>query len=84
MKIKPLNNFLVLKIVEKKKSPILLADTVEKDKPEQGEIVQVSDKETFFKVGQEVLFEKYGVVELEIDKEKVYLIDKRDVVAIIE
>jgi len=71
---------------EKTKSGILLPETAEKERPEQGRIVAVGPgKKTDegkvipldVKVGDVVLFTKYGPNEVKVD-DKEYLIAKED------
>lgn len=96
MNIKPLSDHVViepLKQEEKTKSGILLPDTAEKERPEQGRVIAVGPgKKTEdgkvvpleVKVGDVVLFTKYGPNEVKID-EKEYLIAKaEDILAILE
>jgi len=96
MKIKPLlDNILIepIKEEEKTKSGILLPETAEKEKPEQGRVIAVGPGKknsagklipVDIKPGQKVLFTKYGPNEIKVgDKE--YLIAKQeDILAIIE
>ncbi|MEK7542569.1 MAG: co-chaperone GroES [Patescibacteria group bacterium] len=89
MIIKPLLDHLViepLKQEEKTKSGILLPETAEKERPEQGRVVAVGPGRKTdegkvvpldVKVGDVVLFTKYGPNEVKID-EKEYLIAKED------
>jgi len=81
-----MQNYLAIKVEDEKttKSGIVIAATATVEKPSQGVITNVSDKEDIFKIGQVILFEKYGAMELEVDGEKIHLIDKRDVLAIVE
>ena len=75
-----------LKQEEKTKSGIILPDTAEKERPEQGKVIAVGPgKKTEdgkvipmdIKVGDTVLFTKYGPNEVKVgDKE--YLIAKED------
>ena len=96
MQIKPLADHILiepLKQEEKTKSGILLPETAEKERPEQGKVIAVgSGKKTDdgkllpmeVKPGDVVLFTKYGPNEVKID-EKEYLIAKEeDILAIIE
>ncbi len=96
MKIKPLaDNILIepIKGEERTKTGILLPQTAEKERPEQGRVIAVGPgKKTSsgkiipmeVKVGDKVLFTKYGPNEIKID-EKEYLIAKQeDILAIIE
>lgn len=96
MNIKPLSDYILIEPIkeeEKTKSGILLPDTVDKERPEQGKVIAVgpgkrtsSDKiiPMNVKVGQKVLFTKYGPSEIKVD-EKEYLIAKQeDILAVIE
>jgi len=96
MQIKPLSDHLLiepLKQEEKTKSGILLPDSVDKERPEQGKVIAVGpgkkDEDGTLipmevKVGDVVLFTKYGPNEIKID-EKEYLIAKEDdILAILE
>lgn len=96
MTIKPLSDHVLiepLKQEEKTKSGILLPDTADKEKPEQGKVIaagpgkkneQGSVIPMEVKVGDTVLFTKYGPNEVKVD-EKEYLIAKEDdILAIIE
>lgn len=96
MNIKPLNDHILIepmKVEEKTKSGILLPDTAEKERPEQGKVIEVGPgKRTMagknlpmeVKKGDKVLFTKYGPTEIKVN-DKEYLIAKQeDVLAIIE
>lgn len=96
MKIKPLSDYILIepmKREEKTKTGILLPDTSEKERPEQGKVIAVGPgRKTAsgkvipleIKPGQKVLFTKYGPNEIKVE-EKDYLIAKQeDILAIIE
>jgi len=96
MKIKPLSEHILIEPIkeeEKTKSGILLPQTAEKERPEQGNVIAVgSGKKTDdgkiipleVKVGDRVLFTKYGPNEIKVD-DKEYLIAKEDdILAVIE
>ncbi len=96
MQIKPLADHILiepLKQEEKTKSGILLPETAEKERPEQGKVIATGPgKKTDdgklvpmeVKPGDVVLFTKYSPNEVKID-EKEYLIAKEeDILAIIE
>ena len=96
MNIQPLSDYILIEPIkeeEKTKSGILLPETVDKERPEQGKVIAVgpgkrtsSDKiiPMNVKVGQKVLFTKYGPSEIKVD-EKEYLIAKQeDILAVIE
>ncbi len=96
MNIKPLSDYILIEPIkeeEKTKSGILLPETADKERPEQGKVIAVGPgKRTSadkiipmdIKVGQKVLFTKYGPSEIKVD-EKEYLIAKQeDILAVIE
>lgn len=96
MNIKPLSNHLFIEAVEEEKvtkSGIVLPETAEKEKPVKGKIVAVGPGKTnekgeripmSVKVGDMVLFKKYGPDEIEIDSKKYLVGDEDDVLAILE
>jgi chaperonin GroES len=96
MRIKPLSNHLLiepLKKEEKTRAGILLPETADKERPEQGKVIAVGPGKTTskgvviplnVKEGDKVLFSKYGPNEIKIE-DKEYLIAKEDdILAIIE
>jgi chaperonin GroES len=95
MTIKPLHDNVVIKpaVAEKTtKAGIVLPDTVDKGKPEQGTVVAVGpgkflDNGTLSKMsvkaGDKVMFKKYSADEIEIGGEEVILISEADILAII-
>lgn len=96
MNLKPLNDHLIIKPLQeeaKTKSGIVLPDTVDKEKPEQGEVVAVGPGKILengnrlpisIKVGQKVLFKKYSPDEVKIDNEEYLVLSESDVIAIVE
>ena len=96
MKIKPISDHILiqaLKQEEKTKSGILLPDTAEKDKPEQGKVIAVGPgKKTDegkvvpldVKEGDVVLFTKYGPNEVKIDENEYLIAREEDILAILE
>ena len=96
MNIKPLSDYILIEPIkeeEKTKSGILLPETADKERPEQGKVIAVgpgkrNDSGNLIpmniKVGQKVLFTKYGPNEIKVE-DKEYLIAKQeDILAIIE
>ncbi len=95
MRIQPLADHILiepLKQEEKTKSGILLPDTAEKEKPEQGKVVAVGPgkkDETGkiipmeVKVGDVVLFKKYGPDEIKIEDKEYLIASEEDILAII-
>jgi chaperonin GroES len=71
---------------EKTAGGIIIPDTAQ-DKPQQGEVVAVGngrkDEPMTVKVGDIVLFGKYGGTEIELDGDKLLLLKESDIFAII-
>lgn len=96
MKLKPLNNHVIVKASSKEeitKSGIVLPDTMDKEKPEQGEVIAVgpgklidngSRAEMTVKIGDKVVFKKYSPDDIKIDGEEYLVISENDILAIIE
>jgi len=96
MKIKPLSGYILIEPIkeeEKTKSGILLPETVEKDRPEQGTVIAVgSPKKTSsgkiiplgVRPGDKVLFTKYGPNEIKVDDKEYLIAKEEDILAIIE
>lgn len=93
---KPLSNHLFIEPIEEDKmtkSGIVLPDTAEKEKPIKGRVLatgpgKINEKgeriPMSVKVGDTVLFKKYGPDEIEIDGKKYLVGDEDDILAIIE
>lgn len=96
MNFKPLSNHLFLEPLEeekKTKGGIMLPDTVEKEKPIKGKVLAVGPgkraedgriQPMSVKVGDNVLFKKYGPDEVEIDGKKYLVGDEDDILAVLE
>ena len=96
MNIKPLsNNFFIESIEEEKttKSGIVLPETAEKEKPLKGKIIAVGSGKInekgeripmSVKIGDIVLFKKYGPDEIEIEDKKYLVGNEDDILAILE
>ena len=96
MNFKPLSNHLFIEPLTEEavtKSGIVLPDTAEKEKPMQGTVVAVgpgklNDKgervPMSVKIGDRVLFKKYGPDEIEVEKKKYLVGDEDDILAILE
>ncbi len=74
MKLKPLGDRVIVKPLtqeEVTKSGIVLPDTVEKEKKEQGEVISIGSGEKIqklgLKVGDKVLFGKYAGEDVEVE-----------------
>ncbi len=97
MKLQPLNDRVFLEPIEDElkttKSGIIIPDTAEKEHPVKAKVVAVgpgklTEKGTrakmTVKVGDLVLFKKYGPDELEVDGKKYLVGEESDIVAIIK
>ena len=96
MNLKPLNDHIFLEPLEEEKttkSGIVLPETAEKEKPIKGRVVAVGPGKLdekgkrvpmSVKVGDKVLFKKYGPDELEVDGKKYLVGEENDILAIIE
>ena len=89
-KLQPLAGYVVVKReveASQTSSGIYLTDSA-KEKPQRGEVMAVGagkeGKESQVKVGQKVLFKKYGPTEVEMDGEEMLLLEEDDILAIIE
>ena len=96
MNLKPLSNHIFLEAIEEDKttkSGIVLPETAEKEKPIKGKIVAVGPGKLnekgervamSVKVGDVVLFKKYGPDDFEIEGKKYLVGDEDDILAILE
>lgn len=96
MKLKPLGNRVVLESVSKEertKSGIIIPDTVDKEKPEQGKVIAVGPGKTGkdgkripmdIKVGDKVLFSKYSPTEVKVEDKEYLVVSDDDILAVIE
>ncbi len=95
MNIKPLSDYILIEPIkeeEKTKSGILLPETADKEKSEQGKVIAVGPgKRTSadkmipmnIKVGQKVLFTKYGPSEIKVDGKEYLIAKQEDILAVI-
>jgi len=96
MTLKPLGDHIIIKPLtneEVTKAGIVLPSTVDKDRPERGEVIAVgpgrvldngSRSSMDVLVGQKVVFKKYAPEEIKIEGENFLVINLSEVIAIIE
>lgn len=96
MKLKPLRDHVILEPVtaeEKTKGGIVLPETVDKERPEQGKVVAVGPGRINLKgqrvpmeikKGDVVLFSKYGPNEVKVDGKEYLVAKEEDILAILE
>lgn len=94
MKVKPLHDRVIVKRVEeeeKTKGGIIIPDTA-KEKPIEGKVIAVGDGKILdngkkapleVKVGDTVLFGKYGGTDVKIDGEDYLIMREDDIIAIV-
>jgi len=95
MNLKPLHDHVIVKAIaedEVTKSGIVLPDTVDKERPEKGEVVAIGDGKILengqkspmsVKIGDKVMFKKYSPDEIKIDGKEYLVIKEEDIMAII-
>jgi chaperonin GroES len=93
-KLKPLGDKIVVQLVEQEEktaSGIYLPDSAKK-KPQEGKVIAVGEGRTLdngernpltVKVGDRVLFSKYGGNEVELDGEEFMILDEDQVYAVL-
>ena len=96
MKLKPLYDHVIIKAInedEVTKAGIVLPDTVDKEKPEKGEVIAIGPGKLLengqraamgVKVGDKVMFKKYSPDEIKVDGKEYLIISESDIIAIIE
>ncbi len=99
IKLKPLGERVLLEPLSKEelegrtKSGIVIPDTAEKERPEQGKVIAVGEGRRTedgkliplsLKKGQRVLFSKYGPSEIKVDGKEYLIAKEEDILAIIE
>ena len=95
--LRPLNDHVIVEAVagkeEATRAGIILPDTVDKEKPEQGKIVATGPGKLLengsyaamsVKVGDTVLFKKYSADEIKIDNKEFLVLSEGDILAVIE
>lgn len=97
LKLRPLNDRVVVKPIDKEETfaggQLVLPETA-KEKPQQGEVLAVGpgrydeDGEKRVpldvKVGDQVLYAKYGGTEIKLEDEKVLILKESDILAVVE
>ncbi len=92
---KPLGDRVLVKPLEAEevtKSGIILPDTATKEKPQEGKVMAVGTGKYVgeklvpleVKVGQTVMFSKYGPTEIKIDGVELFVLSESDILGIVE
>ena len=95
-KIRPLGDRILLKPLTEDEmnttvSGIIIPDTISKEKPEQGTVIAVGEGRwddgkrvpMSVKVGDKVVFSRYGYEEVKLDGEEYYILKEENILAII-
>ncbi len=98
MKIRPIDERVLLKVQEEEERQvggIIIPDTATKERPQVGEVIAVGDDvvskdvdkkalSSLIKVGDKVLFAKYGGTEVKVDDEEYLLVNRSDILGVLE
>jgi chaperonin GroES len=89
MKVKPLDDRVLVEVAAeevKTASGLYIPDTA-KEKPRMGKVVAVGtdeDLQEIIKVGDNILFAKYGGEDITVGKEEYKIVQRGDILAVIE
>lgn len=95
MQVKPLSDRVLVKPLTEEqatKAGIIIPDTVEKEKPEKGEVVATGPGKLLdngqrapmsVKAGDKVVFKKYSPDELKVDGQELLILEESDILAIL-
>jgi len=86
MKLQPLADRIVIKKIEvatKSSSGILLPDSA-KEQPQSGEALAIGKDVKEIKVGDQVLYPKYGPAEVKVEGQELLIVKEEDVLAVMK
>ncbi|MBI4281401.1 co-chaperone GroES [Candidatus Uhrbacteria bacterium] len=95
-KLRPLGDHVIVKPLSDDavtKTGIVLPDTVNKEKPEKGEVIAIGPGKLLdngsratpsVKVGEKVVFKKYSPDEVKVDGQEYLVISEGDIMAVLE
>lgn len=96
MQVKPLNDRVLVKPLSAEqatKTGIIIPETVEKEKPEKGEVVATGPGKLLdngqrapmtVKAGDKVVFKKYSPDEIKVDGSELLILEESDILAVLE
>ena len=96
MKLRPLNDRLIVKALPKEevtKAGIIIPESVDKERPEQGEVIAVGPGKLLddgkrssmdVKVGDKIMFKKYAPDEVKVEGVEYLVISEYDILAVLE
>ena len=87
MTVKPLHDRVLVKRIEedtRTASGIIIPDN-SKEKPSEGEVVAIgTDKELQVKIGDKILFEKWGGTEVKVDGQEFLMMKEEKILGILQ
>jgi len=94
-KLRPLGDNIIVKAVEEEthSSGLIIPETVSKEKPQKGEVLAVGSGKVDnngnklpmeVKVGDTILFTKYGPTEIKLEGQELLVLNQSDVLAVLE
>jgi len=86
MKLQPLADRIVIKKIEaeaKSAAGILLPDSA-KEQPQSGKVLAVGKDVSEVKVGDQVLYTKYGPAEVRVESEELLIVKEEDILAVVK
>jgi chaperonin GroES len=88
MKLKPIDDRVIVQKVEEETRTaggIIIPDTA-KEEPQQGKVIAVSetDDNEDIKVGDIVIYAKYGPTEIKLGNEEYLIVSRSDILAVVE
>jgi len=96
MKVKPMHDNVVVEPIteeEAGKAGIVLPDTMEKERPERGKVIEVGPGKLLkngergtmsVKQGDEIMFKKYSPEEIKVGDKDYLIISESDILAVLE
>lgn len=86
MKLQPLADRIVIKKIEaeaKSAAGILLPDSA-KEQPQSGQVLAVGKDVSEVKVGDQVLYAKYGPAEVKVESQELLIVKEEDILAVVK
>ncbi len=86
--IQPLGENVLVKVIKetsKTNSGIVLPETANQEKPQEGKVIAIGDdKKIKVAKGQRVIFAKYSGTEIKVDQEELLILKGEDILAVIK